>query len=86
MKAINLNYKVPNNITKARIDVGMCMTSPHAALWFNKYENMFVIGVEPNPYNYERLLDGENGINDYKVVVENARQILHTRGVLNKFI
>ena len=60
MKDLNLNYKIPPNINKARIDVGACMTSPHAALWFNRYNDMFVIGIEPNPYNYERLLNGHN--------------------------
>ena len=83
MKDINLNYKVPNNIRKVRIDIGMCMTSPHGALWFNKYENMFVIGVEPNPYNYERLLDGENGINDYKVVVNEYAVKLNNETLCN---
>jgi len=83
MKDINLNYKVPSNITKVRIDIGMCMTSPHAALWFNKYENMFVIGVEPNPYNYQRLLDGDNGINDYKVVVNESVVKLNNETLCN---
>jgi hypothetical protein len=59
------------------------MTSPHAALWFNKYENMFVIGVEPNPYNYQRLLDGENGINDYKVVVNESAVKLNNETLCN---
>jgi hypothetical protein len=83
MKELNLNYEVPPNITKARIDVGMCMTSPHTAFWFNKYDNMFVIGVEPNPYNYERLFDGENGINDYKVVVNETAVKLNNETLCN---
>ena len=35
---MNLNYEVPQNITRARIDVGTCMTAPNAAFWFDKYD------------------------------------------------
>lgn len=80
---MNLNYEIPNNINKVRIDVGMCMTSPHAALWFDKYENIGVIGFEPNPYNYERLFDGENGINDYKVVVNETAVKINNQTICN---
>lgn len=79
----NLNYEVPQNITKARIDVGVCMTAPNSAVWLKNYKNMFVIGVEPNPYNYERLFDGENGINDYKVVVNESVVKLNNEYVSN---
>jgi len=80
---VNLNYEVPQNITRARIDVGMCMTAPNAAFWFDKYDNTFVIGVEPNPYNYERLLDGENGINDYKIVANESAVKINNQTICN---
>ncbi len=56
---IDLNYNIPKNINRARIDVGMSSTGPNAAFWLNKYENMLVIGIEPNPINYQRILDGQ---------------------------
>jgi hypothetical protein len=56
---IDLNYNIPKNIKRARIDVGMSSTGPNAAFWLNKYDDIAVIGVEPNPVNYERVMDGQ---------------------------
>jgi hypothetical protein len=56
---IDLNYNIPKNIKRVRIDVGMSSTGPNAAFWLNKYDDMLVIGVEPNPVNYQRVLDGQ---------------------------
>lgn len=56
---LELNYKIPENIKSARIDVGMSSTGPNAAFWLNKYDNMAVIGIEPNPINFQRILDGQ---------------------------
>jgi len=56
---INLNYSIPKNISKVRIDVGMSSTGPNAAYWLNKYDDIVVIGVEPNPINFQRIMDGK---------------------------
>ena len=42
---INLNYNIPKNIQKVRIDVGMSSTGPNAAYWLNKYDDIAVICV-----------------------------------------
>lgn len=68
---IDLNYNIPKNINRARIDVGMSSTGPNAAFWLNKYDNMFVIGIEPNPVNYQRILDGEFIVNGEIQIVAN---------------
>jgi hypothetical protein len=81
MKEVNLNLDIPSNIQRVRIDVGMCATSPHGGLWFSKYENMAVIGVEPNPYNYARVYDGDFDVADYKIVA-NENVVKLNREVL----
>jgi hypothetical protein len=56
---VNLNYTIPKNIRKVRIDVGMSSTGPNAAYWLNKYDDIVVIGIEPNPINFKRIMDGK---------------------------
>lgn len=70
---LDLTYNIPNNIKKARIDIGMSSTAPNSAFWLDKYNDIFVIGVEPNPINFERVLDGKFIVNGELQVVANEQ-------------
>lgn len=65
---IDLNYNIPKNIKRARIDVGLSSTGPNAAFWLNKYDNILVIGIEPNPNNYQKILNGTEVNGDIQIV------------------
>ena len=75
MKELDLNFNIPKNINKARIDVGTSTHAPHSAMWFSKYSDMLVIGVEPNPFNYERILDGEFTVLGGYQIVSNTQSV-----------
>lgn len=68
---MNLNYEIPKNVKRLRIDVGMSSTGPNSAFWLNKYDDMAVIGIEPNPVNYQRILDGQFIVNGEIQIVAN---------------
>lgn len=59
MKQLDLSFNIPKNINKARIDVGTSSTPLYAKMWLSKYSDMLVIGIEPNPFNYQKILDNE---------------------------
>jgi hypothetical protein len=75
MKQLDLNFNITKNINKARIDVGMSTHAPHSAMWLSKYSDMLVIGIEPNPFNYEKILDGEFLINTTYQVISNTQSV-----------
>lgn len=82
MKRIDLSLNIPKNINKARIDVGTSTHAPHSAMWLNKYSDMIVIGVEPNPFNYQKILDGEFTVLEGYQIISNTQRIK----LNNKFI
>jgi hypothetical protein len=49
-----LNSKLKNK--KLRFDIGTSISAPVTRQWFSNVKNIFVIGIEPNPY----CLDGIN--------------------------
>jgi hypothetical protein len=75
MKQLDLNFNIPKNINRARIDVGMSTHAPHSAMWLSKYSDMLVIGIEPNPFNYEKILDGEIFINTTYQIISNTHSV-----------
>lgn len=75
MKQIDLNFNIPKNINRARIDVGTSTHAPHSAIWLSKYSNMLVIGVEPNPFNYQRILDGEFTVLSGYQMISNTQSV-----------
>lgn len=75
MKELDLNFNIPKNINKARIDVGTSTHAPHSAMWLSKYSDMLVIGVEPNPFNYGRILDGEFTVLGGYQIVSNTQSV-----------
>jgi hypothetical protein len=84
MKQLDLNFNIPKNINKARIDVGTSTHAPHSAMWLSKYSDMLVIGVEPNPFNYERILDGEfTVLGGYQIVSDTQSVRLNNEFVCN---
>jgi hypothetical protein len=72
---IDLNYNIPKNVNRLRIDVGMSSTGPNTAFWLNKYDNMAVIGIEPNPVNYQRILDGQFIVNGEIQIIQNENVV-----------
>jgi hypothetical protein len=82
MKQMCLDLNVPKNIKKARIDVGTSTHAPHSAMWLNKYSDMMVIGIEPNPFNYQKILDGEFTVLGGYQIVSNTQSVK----LNNKFI
>ncbi len=52
------NIKIPNNITRIKIDIGLAYNAPQTQNWFenNLLEDLFVFGFEPNPISYENIL------------------------------
>ena len=74
---MEINYNIPNGIERVRIDVGMSSTGPHTCYWLRKYENIAVIGFEPNPDNFKSLYDGH-------MYVENAYQLIDDKKIITK--
>lgn len=46
------------NKENLRIDVGLSHDAPHSAYWLEKYEDITVVGIEPNPENIDGLHRG----------------------------
>lgn len=85
--------KVKPNIKRCRIDVGLSATAPYSAYWLDKYSDMLVIGLEPNPYNMERVKDGSVWIKnspylatDKSIVKMNGEMICDYNEKGNQFI
>ena len=52
--------KIPENIKKIKIDIGLAYNAPQTQNWFenNKTNDLFVYAFEPNPTAYTELLKG----------------------------
>ncbi|MEY4333577.1 MAG: hypothetical protein RLZZ196_2320, partial [Bacteroidota bacterium] len=74
---MKINYTIPDGIKRVRIDVGMSSTGPHTCYWLRKYNDMAVIGFEPNPDNFKSLHDGH-------MYVENAYQLVDDKKIITK--
>lgn len=58
-KYINFK-KIPDNIKRIKIDVGLSFCAPHSQNWLNndnKNKDLLVLGFEPNPYNCDSILN-----------------------------
>lgn len=52
--------KIPNNKKRIKIDIGLSYSAPQTQNWFendNKNDDLYVIGIEPNPENYNSILN-----------------------------
>lgn len=49
-------FKVPENVSRLRIDIGTSIDAPNSAIWLTNSDDVFVIGVEPNPDNIQQLI------------------------------
>lgn len=51
--------KIPENIKRIKLDIGLSYNAPHTQLWFeNNIENdLYVFGFEPNPDCYNSILN-----------------------------
>lgn len=74
---MEINYTIPEGIKNVRIDVGMSSTGPHTCYWLRKYNNLAVIGFEPNPDNFISLHDGN-------MFVQNAYQLVDNEKIITK--
>ena len=49
--------KIPNDIRKIRIDVGLSVNAPVSKAWLNKFPDCVIFGFEPNAENLHYLLN-----------------------------
>lgn len=51
--------KIPENIKRIKLDIGLSWSAPHTQMWFeNNIENdLYVFGFEPNPECYNSILN-----------------------------
>jgi hypothetical protein len=47
--------KIPENVKRIRIDVGLAGDAPNSALWLNESDDLFVIGIEPQQFMWDHL-------------------------------
>ncbi len=67
--------QIKENIKRARIDVGMSATAPYSSYWLSTYNDMVVLGFEPNPYNMDRIKDGNDWLKDDYQMVHNENVV-----------
>lgn len=70
--------KIPENIKRIKLDIGLSYNAPHTQLWFeNNIENdLYVFGFEPNPDCYNSILNKD-------IKLQNNG---HSKGLENKYI
>jgi hypothetical protein len=67
--------QIKENIKRARIDVGLSTSAPYSSYWLSTYNDMVVLGFEPNPYNIDRLMDGDDWVKDNYQMVHNEKLV-----------
>jgi len=57
-KYVDFN-KIPENIKRIKLDIGLSYNAPHTQLWFenNIEKDLYVFGFEPNPECYNNILN-----------------------------
>jgi hypothetical protein len=51
--------KIPQNIKKIKIDIGLSYNAPHSVQWFNHdKDELFIFGFEPNPECIDNIYNG----------------------------
>lgn len=74
----SLNYELINkkikNGKKLRLDIGTSISAPVTRYWFNNLEDIYVIGIEPNPDCLDKENFWQNNFFNIKKMFENHPQ------------
>ena len=77
-------FLTPHGTRRLRIDVGLSENAPQSEVWLSEYEDLFVIGFEPNPVSCKKIEKG-NSCWPVRLSAENkARLLLVNCGLGNK--
>jgi len=57
-KYVDFN-KIPNEIQRIKLDIGLSYSAPHTQIWLdnNKENDLYVFGFEPNPECYNSIIN-----------------------------
>lgn len=53
-------FIIPNGTRRLRFDVGLSDNAPQSEVWLSEYQDLFVIGFEPNPVSCRKIVNGES--------------------------
>lgn len=53
-------FVIPHGTRRLRLDVGLSENAPQSEVWLSEYNDLFVIGFEPNPVSCQKIVKGES--------------------------
>ena len=70
--------KIPENIKRIKLDIGLSYNAPHSQIWFenNPENDLYIFGFDPNPDSYET-------IKNKNIILRNKG---HSKPLENKYI